>query len=191
MLKCSKSLLVLMTLFINPANADSLFDKHKYKEITADQRAFRIGDTVTILVIETATARASAGSADNSGYKLSADASVDNKGWNYGLGVGSETKGNASTQRQGQFRAQITAVVTSIDENGNLVVSGKQSLTIDGEQQIIELTGQARRSDITSQNTILSSRLFDADIKFVGAGSVSKGKEEGVFSKIFKWLGLK
>lgn len=185
-------IMMLLGVFLSiNAQSSSLYDKHKYKEITADHRAFRVGDTVTIIVMETAHASASAGSADKSDFGLGAQAGVNDKSWNYGLGINSKSEGNASTQRRGLIRAQITAVVTSIDDNKNLLIKGLQTLTIDGEKQTIELEGRARRSDITSKNTIISNRLFDAQIKFTGSGSVSKGKEDGVFSKFFRWLGIK
>lgn len=190
-IKLAISYLLILCCFSSYADSSSLFDKHNYKEITADHRAFRIGDTVTIVVMETAHASASAGSADQNEFGVAAQAGVDDKNWQYGLGINSNTEGNASTQRRGLIRAQITAVVKAIDKNKNLMIQGQQTLTIDGEQQTIELTGSARRSDIASNNTIISNRLFDADIKFTGSGSVSNGKDDGVFAKFFKWLGLK
>lgn len=183
--------LLFICTMVSATQSSSLFNQHKYKEKTADHRAYRVGDTVTILVIETAHASASAGSAGDSEFGIGIDAAANQKNWQYGMGIKGKNEGNASTQRRGTIRAQITAVVTKIDENGNLIIKGQQSLTIDGEQQVIELQGRARRSDITSDNTMLSSRLFDAQIVFKGEGIVSEGKEQGIFSRLFKWLGLK
>jgi len=184
-------ILTLALIVLPKVEATSLYNAKTFRALTADKRALRIGDTVTIIVLETAQASASAGSADKSEFGFGAQAGVNEKNWQYGVGVNGNTKGTASTQRKGQLRAQITAVVIQVDENKNLIIQGKQTLTIDGEVQVIELSGRARRSDIASNNTLLSSRLFDAKISFVGNGDVTEGKEEGVFARIFKWLGLK
>lgn len=171
--------------------ATSLYNQDNYKELTADRRALRVGDTVTVIVMESAHASASAGEADESNFGFNAQAGANDKAWRYGIGVNSATEGSASTQRRGLIRAQITVVVVGVDSNQNLIVRGQQSLTIDGEEQKIEIAGRARRSDITSNNTLISSRLFDAKISLVGQGSVTKGADEGVFAKLFKWLGIK
>lgn len=183
--------LLLMVCFSIAVNATSLYQEKSFKALTADNRAKGIGDTVTIIVLENAQASSSAGSADGSEFGFTGNATVNQKGWNYGLGVGSQTDNNAITKRVGSIKAQISVVVTGVDDNQNLKLQGKQLLTINGESQTIEVTGLARRSDIFSNNTLLSSRLFDADIKFSGKGEVTKGKQQGVFARLFKWLGFK
>lgn len=184
-------ILLLICISVSNAESSSLFNKHEYKELTADHRAIRVGDAITIVILESAQASASAGSADQTEFGVAAKASVNDKNFHYGLGVDSNSEGSASTQRRGLIKAQITAVVTAVDDNKNLVVQGQQVITIDGEEQKIELSGRVRRSDLASNNTIVSSRLFDAQIKFIGSGSVSDGKENGVFYKLFKWLGFR
>ncbi|MFT4925227.1 MAG: flagellar L-ring protein precursor FlgH [Phenylobacterium sp.] len=186
---------LLLVLMEPPADATSLYDQKTFKDLTADKRAKVVGDTVTIIVLENAQATTSAGLAGDSEFAFSGGATINKKGWsydtNYGLGVGAQSDNNAVTKRVGSIRAQISVVVTAVDDNQNLQLQGKQLLTINGESQTIEVTGRARRSDIFSNNTLLSSRLFDADIKFVGQGEVTEGKEDGIFARLFKWLGLK
>ena len=185
-------LLVFCCFYLDAyAQSSSLYNPKNFKEITEDHRAFRVGDTVTIIVIESAQASASAGSADENQFGIGAQAGVNDKNWQYGLGINSNTEGAASTQRRGSIRAKITAVVTAIDKNKNLIIKGQQIIIIDGEEQKIELAGRARRSDISSNNTLVSNRLFDAKIKIIGSGSVTSGKEEGIISSFFKWLGIK
>lgn len=173
------------------AMANSLYDEASFKDLTADKRAKVVGDTLTIVVLESAQATTGAGSADDSEFAFTGSAGANNRAWQYGLGVGSSTDGNATTKRVGSIKAQLSVQVVALDDNKNLVVKGKQLLTINGEAQTIEISGKARRTDIYSNNTLLSSRLFDADIKFTGQGEVTDGKESGIFARLFKWLGFK
>ncbi len=168
----------------------SLYDKNKAVALTADKRASKVGDTVTILVIENSQASSSAGTNADSGFGVDAEARANDSDWKYGIGIGSSNSGDASTSRKGFIRSQITAVITEIDSNGHFLLKGSHTLTIDGETQKIELKGKARKTDIFANNTLLSSRLFDANIKYVGEGDVSNGKEPSGIYKIFKWIGL-
>lgn len=181
----------LMVCVLNMAQAESLYEEKTFKDLTSDKRAKVVGDTVTLIVLESAQAATGAGSADDSEFSFSGSAGVNEKNWQYGLGVGSATDGNASTNRAGSIKAQLSVQVIAVDDNRNLILKGKQLLTINGESQTIEISGKARRADIFSNNTLLSSRLFDADIKFTGQGEVTDGKESGVFARLFKWLGFK
>lgn len=186
-----KLIVLCLALFCGGINATSLYQSESYKALTADKRALHIGDTLTIIVIESAQASASAGASGQNEFGLSAQTGTDNFGWQYGLGIGSNSEGQAATQRQGGIRTQLTVSVQRVDKNDNLYVKGKQVLVIDGEEQIIELTGIARRSDIASNNTLLSNRLHDAKIKFSGKGSVTEDQQDGIITRLFKWLGIK
>lgn len=184
-------LVVMASLALpNQVIATSLYDKNKPVSLTADKRANKVGDTVTILVIENSQASSSAGTNADSGFAIDGQARAQDKDWRYGVGIGSSNNGDASTSRKGFIRSQITAVVTAIDANGNLSLKGSHTLTIDGETQKIELTGKARKTDIYANNTLLSNRLFEANIKYVGEGDVSSGKEPSGIYKLFKWIGL-
>ncbi|MCF2860217.1 flagellar basal body L-ring protein FlgH [Pseudoalteromonas sp. SMS1] len=188
--KYSGFLIFVISLMSVNTQASSLFSKETFNSYTADKRASRVGDTVTIIVMENAQAKSSAGAATDKGFGLSASGSSPNGSWPFGIGVGSEINGDAAIHRNGFIKAQITALVEGKDANGNLIIRGRQNITLDGEVQSIEVTGRVRNSDISSQNTLLSSRLFDANIVFIGQGSVSEGTEPGVIAKLFKWLGL-
>jgi flagellar L-ring protein FlgH len=180
----------LLSVFCAELAATSLFNENKFKAITADHKAIRVGDTLTILIFENAQARSSAGNSSDSNFALSASGSSPQGRWPFGIGVAAEESGDAVIKRNGFVQAQITAVVIAKDDSGNLFVQGRQEITIDEELQSIELTGQVRPADISADNSVPSFRLYDARIKIAGQGYVSDGKEGGIFFKIFNWLGL-
>jgi flagellar L-ring protein precursor FlgH len=47
-----------------------------------------------------------------------------------------------------------------------------------------------RPEDIAADNTVWSNRIADADIRLAGAGVVSRSQRQGVFYRVFKWMGL-
>jgi flagellar L-ring protein precursor FlgH len=69
-------------------------------------------------------------------------------------------------------------------------VSGHQSLKINGEEQRITLSGVVRPRDVADDNTVPSSRIADAKIRFDGAGFVSDQSKPGWLARFFSLLGL-
>ncbi|WP_166670486.1 flagellar basal body L-ring protein FlgH [Rheinheimera aquimaris] len=184
------SFCVFLVVFSLETNATSLFNENKFKAITSDHTALRVGDTLTILIFENAQARSSAGNSSDSNFALSASGSSPQGRWPFGIDVAAGESGDAVIKRNGFVQAQITAVVIEQDDSGNLLVKGRQEITIDDELQSIELTGQVRPADISADNSVPSFRLYDAKIKIAGQGYVSDGQDSGIFYKVFSWLGL-
>jgi flagellar L-ring protein precursor FlgH len=170
--------------------ADDLVDIDSFKPLTSDVRALVVGDAVTLIIYENAKASSSANKNEQGKFDLSVAANRDNIAWDYGLQTGSGSNGDAVTQRNGYIKAHITLLVTKVNENGLLNVSGEQKLTINGEQQTIIVQGRLRKHDISADNTAISSRLLDADISFTGEGTVSDGYDSNIFQRLYRWLGF-
>jgi len=173
-----------------PSEAESLIEASSYRALVGDKKAFRIGDTVTIIIAEqtTAESRANTGRDKNISFSGSASDSTATKG--VGLDVDSSTKGAAVTQRAGVLRGQITATVVELNDIGHLVVSGEQQLVINGEEQSINVIGTLRPEDVDNTNTVLSSRLTNSRIEFTGKGIVSGAQKTGFIEGILRFLGL-
>ncbi|MCV2885320.1 flagellar basal body L-ring protein FlgH [Aestuariibacter sp. AA17] len=182
--------LVFSCLFTVTTLADDLVNIDDFRPLTADKNAIRVGDIVTLLIFEDARAGSSANLQDSSRFDISAGASRDSLGWNYGLGIGADNDGDAATERKGFIRAYITVQVLHVDQHGLLNVKGSQKLKINDEEQIILVEGKLRHTDIAANNTALSSRLLDAKISFTGEGTVSDGHDSGVINSLLRWLGI-
>ena len=107
-----------------------------------------------------------------------------------GASLAGSHNGQGSTVRAGQFVTQLSVTVDRVLPNGDLHVSGSQSLSISGERSLIKLSGRVRPTDIGADNSIQSSRLADAVIEYDGKGYASKGAKPGLVTKIFSLLGL-
>jgi len=171
-----------------------LYDDTRFHAYTDDHRAYRIGDSLTVLIIETASASASADTQTKKATDLSANASVNADEHTHSAGgsleLSDDFTGRGSSQRAGRVAAQITVTVTGITGSGELLVSGRQLIVVNDEKQEIALKGRVRPYDIQSNNTVLSNRLADADISYVGHGLLAEKQRPGFLSRLLMWLGL-
>ncbi len=170
--------------------ANSLYDAKRFQALHEDKKAYRVGDGITILIFENAQATSSAGEGSSGDFILSGTASVDERNWNTGLNLGTGNDGEASTNRNGFLKAQITAVVTHIDSNNNLFIEGTQTVSINEESQVIKIVGKVRAEDISNTNTVPSFRIQNAEISIDGDGSVTNGKSSNFLTRFVKWLGF-
>ncbi|UAA37597.1 flagellar basal body L-ring protein FlgH [Paraneptunicella aestuarii] len=187
--------LVLMTLVLNlfashSAMAGSLYDANRFQALYEDKKAYRVGDGITILIYENAQATSSAGEGSSGDFALAGTASVDERNWGAGINLGAGNDGEASTNRNGFLKAQITAVVTHIDENHNLFIEGTQTVSINEEAQVIKIKGKVRKEDVSAANTVPSFRIQNAEISIDGDGSVTEGKNSNLLARFINWLGF-
>ena len=68
----------------------------------------------------------------------------------------------------------ISAVVTEVMSNGNLVVFGEKQLELNEGSEYIRVRGVVRPEDIQPNNTILSRRLANAQFSYSGAGELAR-----------------
>jgi flagellar L-ring protein FlgH len=163
------------------------------RSLFADQKATRVGDAVTVLVVESSSASNDARTTSSRESDLSLGAAVSTgsgSGTNpsFSLGTGNRFRGEGSTASHGSVRARITARVDSVLANGNLAVSGNRTIVINGEEQVIRLSGIVRPSDIQADNSVYSSNIADASVVFEGNGIVSKAQGPGWITKLLHWL---
>ena len=164
----------------------------------SDQKARTVGDIVTIRIAEssdatnkasTATDRSSSLSASvdaffNAEKRYPADQPFFNPFSRVAGGVESEFEGTGTTRRSGDLNAYITALVTQVLPNGNLVVTGSREVLINNENQIIQLTGVVRPRDISADNQVLSTYVADARISYSGTGVVNDRQKPGWLTNI-------
>jgi flagellar L-ring protein precursor FlgH len=171
-----------------------LYDNANFHAYTNDQRAYRIGDSLTVVVVEAASASSSANTQTKKATDMSAAAAATWDSTNHNasakLGLSDDFTGKGSIERSGKLAAQITVTVTGITGNGELLVSGRQVIAVNNEKQEIALKGRVRPYDIMANNSVLSSRLADASISYIGEGWLAEQQHPGFLSRILMWLGL-
>jgi len=159
-----------------------------------DARAFRVGDLVTVLIVEEASGSNSA----SVNTKREDGLEVGLQGGGGPLTGVPQVTGTSSTRnehkvkggnsRSNELSGRITAEVVAIDPDGTLVLEGMRVLELDGERQVTELRGRVRPTDVNADNTVYSYLIADAMIRYTGRGLVRDAQRRGVFSWLFGWL---
>jgi flagellar L-ring protein precursor FlgH len=198
MIKKIVSIVLLINIIVwsCPAFADSLWKSAGSYPYTT-QKAYRVGDVITILIVESSTAAQGAGT--KTGWKddLSAGISHNIGGLqpligtgSHQLKVGGENKysGTGQTTRQSNVQAKIAVTVTNILPNGNLEISGKHKVLVNEETQEISVKGVVRPKDVTLGNTIYSYQVSDAEVSIKGWGAVGAGAAPGFLTRILDWI---
>ena len=179
-----------------PASQGSLWPADDRVFFYADKKALRVGDIITVRIVENAQASNTADT--DLSRSSSANASLNTFfGKKKFLGLfklgedlltssaENNHQGSGSTTRSGQLTATMTAVVREVLPNGNLVIQGTRELLVNHEQQFITLTGIVRPQDVDRDNVVVSSQLADANITIGGLGVVADKQRSGWGSWIF------
>jgi len=87
-----------------------------------------------------------------------------------------------------QFTTTISARVIKILNNGNYFIEGSREMLINGEKQIIEISGVIRPYDIDETNTINSKYIADAKILYKTEGDMTINNKKGWATKIIEGI---
>lgn len=181
--------LVLVTAV--DALAQNLYRSDQYRPLVSDRRAHRVGDILTVLVVENASATATAGTNTDKNNDLGVQFSPPSSAQkNYALSVDQNYDGGGKSARTGKLLAQISVVVKAIEPNGDLQINGIQDIEINDEKQTINLAGKVRSIDVDERNTVLSTRVANAKITYVGNGVLAESQHKGWLSRLITLFGL-
>ena len=157
----------------------------------SDDKARRVGDTLTIVINENASTTSQAATKNSKNENLSYGPGFGpllSKVPAFGLSGSIGSNASGSTNRTDNLAASIAVTVTKVLPNGNLAIEGKRKVGMNAETQEITLTGVVRPQDIAYNNTIQSPLVADAQIKYGGRGPVGDKQHDGIISRIFKIL---
>ncbi|HSW24916.1 MAG TPA: flagellar basal body L-ring protein FlgH, partial [Burkholderiaceae bacterium] len=108
----------------------------------------------------------------------------------FGLTVNGDFEGGGTTQRANRLLATLTVTVRDVLPNGELRVGGEQVLVVNGERHHVSLEGRVRPQDLTDGNVVLSTRLADARITYVGEGDLTERQKRSLWRSVLDWMGL-
>lgn len=146
-----------------------------------DLRASRVDDIVTVIVSDRASAVTTG--TTNTSRKSSARAGVQALGGVLNAATAlpnmaamsgdQQLQGQGATSRESTFFTTLSARVTHVLPNGNLVVQGEKQVWVNSERQAVIVRGIVRPADLTSGNLIQSDRLAELEVKINGRGVVA------------------
>lgn len=167
---------------VQPTSPGSLWSPDsRFLGLAMDLRANRVGDIVTILVAENASAVASGNVKTARQSTLSS--SVNAAGgltraagpWANLAGVNTQSQlnGQGATTRQTTITARLSAHVTQVLPNGTLVIEGVKHVQVNSEDQTILVRGIIRPVDVLVDNTVPSDRISEMELRVNGKGVVA------------------
>jgi flagellar L-ring protein precursor FlgH len=185
--------IVLLSACLIASNprAESLYQEHSFRPLIGDVKAYRVGDLLTVQVFENSSATTSAETGTRRGNSLSAG--VSNRNGVLGktdVGISGEFDGGGRTQRANRLLATLTVSVREVLPNGDLRIGGEQVLTVNAEPQKVNLEGRVRPSDVSDGNVVLSTRLADAKISYVGEGDLAERNKRPWWRQFLDAAGL-
>jgi flagellar L-ring protein FlgH len=102
--------------------------------------------------------------------------------------VTNEFTGEGDYSREDKLDARVTARILEVKPNGTLLLEARSSMTTDNEIQNITLSGLCRSVDITGQNTVLSTQLFNLNLNIQHEGELRKVNKKGVLTKLLETI---
>lgn len=170
-----------------------------------DVRAHRIGDIITISLIERMSANkkdeAKYDKSNNQDYGISTPFTVntpDNvvgdvvnkvtspiRGLGFGYGSESSFAGKSRVKQDSSLTGSIAVTVVEVIPNGNLVVRGEKWITIHDGDEVVQFAGIIRPEDIQPDNTIASEKVADVRLVYKDVGISGDSARAGVATQ---WL---
>lgn len=161
--------------------------------LISDHKAMYIGDIVTIVIAEKASASRQASTSSGRDSTIQAGIpnlfGLENQDFIVDSGLdmsnllsanfSNEFEGSGKTVRSGDLSASLSTQVIDVYPNGNLKVRGGKEVMVNSEVQIIYVTGIVRPVDITAANTVDSNKILNARISYTGRGPVADKQNPG------------
>ena len=159
--------------------------------IYSDIKAHNIGDLITVHIIESSNASRESKVNSSSSTDMSMDGSVAGTLTDYLPLFGAASKisnildGSEGTEQKDQLTGRISVTIMEETENGMFFIKGKRILEVNGEMNTIQLEGYIRERDISTENTVFSYNIANAEIIYRKGGTL-----ENVVNprKMQKWL---
>lgn len=172
--------------------AESLYDAGTYRSLAGDHKAFRVGDLITVQVYEQSSASTSTDTTTqrNNALNFGLSSLSGSRQRGGSINQAGTFDGGGTTQRANRLLATLSVSVREVMGNGDLRIAGEQLLTVNEEQHKVNLEGRVRAQDVSSDNVVLSTRLADAQIHYIGEGDLTERQRRGWWRKALDWLGL-
>lgn len=174
-----------------PANGAIFQVADGYAALHEGWRARRVGDPLTIVLVERTAASKSSSSKINSGggfgltppstgpLALFNRSDVSASGDRSFAGTGSADQANS-------LSGEMSVTVAEVYPNGTMLVQGQKRVTLNRGDEFVQIKGIVRTADVDRDNRVLSTRVADAKIAYTGKGDVARASRQGWLSRFFQ-----
>ncbi len=174
---------------VTPTNG-AIFQGGAYAPLVSGARASQPGDILTIVLVEhTSAAKSNSANTGRDGsigltppttgpLSLFKPTDINAAGTQAFKGKGDATQSNA-------LSGEVSVTVAAVYPNGTMLVSGEKQLTLNRGDERVQFSGLVRASDISPDNRVLSTRVADARIRYVGRGEIARASKQGWLQRFF------
>ena len=159
-----------------------------------DIKAKRVGDILTILLVEQTDAKKSATTSTARDTEVAIPdptvfggaVTVNGRSiLNNSLSSELAFDGSGDSAQSNKLDGNVTVSVIEVLPNGNLVVQGEKWISINQGEEFIRLQGIVRPVDIRPDNTVLSTQVGNTLITYGGTGTLANSNRKGWFAEFF------
>ncbi|MCX8093534.1 MAG: flagellar basal body L-ring protein FlgH [Candidatus Goldbacteria bacterium] len=177
---------------------DLVSDPNDTKSLYADHKALKVGDVLTVIIVESVSGSQEATLQTNKNQSMGGGMGMSV--WSggrilafpnsWGIGGAEYQDGGGKSKRKGSIIGKISVRVEKVLSNGLLQIRGSKVIKVNDEKQNLVLSGTVRQQDINADNTVLSTYVADAQIEFEGYGPIGEKTSPGILTRILDWLGI-
>lgn len=178
----------------NPPSNGSIFQVGRSVRLFEDNKAYRIGDVLSVVLLESTNASKSAETNTEKDDEIDIGA-----GTIFGriptingtppllnsVDAEREFSGSGDSAQSNSLRGEIAVTVVDILPSGNLVVRGEKIIGLNQGSEFIRISGLVRPTDVSSENVVISSKLANSRIFYGGGGVVAESNTRGWLSRFF------
>lgn len=186
----SDAFTVSMPLPPAPPPANGSIFQGSYVALTSGGRAGQVGDIITIQLVErTAATKSNAAGTQRDGDigltppttgPLSLFSPSD-----IAMGGGQAFKGKGDASQSNALSGEVSVTVAAVYPNGTMLVKGEKLLTLNRGDERVQISGIVRPIDISPENRVLSTRVANANIRYVGKGEIARASQQGWLQRFF------
>jgi len=182
----------------------SIYQASRDVRLFEDVKARRIGDVLTVVLLEKTSASKSAKTSADKNQETTVanptffgaspqfnlpgliplDSNRDNN-LEQNLSAERAFEGEADSSQSNSLTGEITVTIADVLPNGNLVVRGEKWLTLNQGEEFIQISGIVRPQDVGTNNRILSTQIGDARITYSGKGALAESNRMGWLARFF------
>jgi flagellar L-ring protein precursor FlgH len=173
-----------------PANGSIFQVSDGYAALYEGWRARKVGDPLTIVLVErTAASKSASSKLDSAGSGSITPPATGAlslfKGTDASISGARNFNGQGATDQANSLSGEVSVTVAEVYANGTMLVQGQKRVTLNRGDEFVRIKGIVRTADVGADNRVPSTRVADAQISYTGKGDVARASRQGWLGRFF------
>ena len=185
----------LNAMAFKPEPNGSIFQTGRSIRLFEDNKAFRIGDVLSVTLMESTNASKSAATSTDKDDEIDISAAAifgssgpsvnGNLALTNSLDGERAFSGSGDSAQSNSLSGEIAVTVVDVLPSGNLVVRGEKIIGLNQGSEFIRISGIVRPQDVSTDNIVVSSKIANSRIFYGGGGVIAESNTRGWLSRFF------